>query len=105
MRNDVKDHQSVLGLEVISGANYFNPIGLTIAGNGSILIGHANQVQKIELESSLAYDQGRDQRGFIAEVVPSWGQVDTNIQDTLWSSNILDSNFETGSRFQWCIAK
>ena len=96
MRNDVKDHQSVLGLEVISGANYFNPIGLTIAGNGSILIGAANQVQKIELESSLTYDQGRDQRGFIAEVAPSWGQVDASIQNTLWNSNSLDSDFEQG---------
>ena len=96
MRNDVKDHQSVLGLEVISGANYSNPIGLTIAGNGSMLIGAANQVQKIEIESSLTYDHGRDQRGFIAEVAPSWGQVDASIQNTLWNSNSLDSDFEHG---------
>ena len=53
-------------------------------------------MQKIELESSLTYDQGRDQRGFIADVAPSWRQVDTNIQDTLWSSNFLDSSFENG---------
>ena len=96
MRNDVKDHQTVLGLEVISGANFTNPIGLTIAGNGSMLIGAANQVQKIELESSLTYDHGRDQRGFIAEVAPSWGQVDASIQNTLWNSNSLDSDFEQG---------
>ena len=96
MRNDVKDHQSVLGLEVISGANYSNPIGVTVSGNGSMLIGAANQVQKIELESSLIFDRGRDQRGIIAEVAPSWGQVDSSIQNTLWNSNSLDLNFETG---------
>ena len=96
VRNDVKDQQSVLGLEVISGANYSNPIGLTIAGNGSMLIGAANQIQKIDIESSLTYDHGRDQRGFIAEVAPSWGQIDASIQNTLWDSGSLDSDFEHG---------
>ena len=96
MRNDVKNDQSILGLEVISGANYSNPIGLTIAGNGSMLIGAANQIQKIDIESSLTYDHGRDQRGFIAEVAPSWGQIDASIQNTLWDSSSLDSDFEHG---------
>ncbi len=96
MRNDVKDHQSVLGLEVISGANYTNPIGLTVAGNGSMLIGAANQVQKVEVKSSLSYDRGTDKRGIIVEVSPTWGYIDANIQDTLWSGDILDSNFENG---------
>ena len=96
MRNDVKDQQSVLGLEVISGANYSNPIGLTVAGNGSMLIGADNQVQKIEIDSSLIYDHGRDQRGLIAEVAPSWGQIDASIQNTLWDSSSLDSDFEHG---------
>ncbi len=96
MRNDVKDQQSVLGLEIISGANYTNPIGLTVAGNGSMLIGPENQIQKIKIESSLTYDYGVDQRGLIAEVAPSWGQIDASIQNTLWDSNSLDSDFEHG---------
>ena len=93
LRNDVKDHQSVLGFELTSDANYQNLIGINIAGKGSMFIGHANQVQKIQLDSSLTYDLGSDQRGFIAKVAPSWGQVDGNIQNTIWSNNIPDSSF------------
>ena len=96
IRNDVKDQQSVLGLEVISGANYNNPVGVTIAGTGSMLVGQANQVQRVTISSSLNYDRGSDNLGFIVDVSPKWGYVDANIQDTLWSNNILDTNFETG---------
>ena len=42
------------------------------------------------------YDRNTDHQGFIVDISPTWGYVDTNIQETLWSSNILDSNFETG---------
>ena len=96
VRNDVKDHQSVLGVELTSGANYNNPIGLTITGTGSMLVGQANQLQKATINSSLNYDRGSDNLGFIVDVSPKWGYVDVNIQDTLWSNNILDTNFENG---------
>ena len=96
VRNDVKDNQNVLGVEFTSGADYHNPIGLTIAGTGSMLVGQGNQIQKAIINSSLNYDRSSDTRGFIIEVTPTWGFVDENIQDTLWSNNILDSNFENG---------
>ena len=94
IRNDVKDHQSVLGIEFTSGADYHNPIGLTVSGTGSMLVGQANQAQKVTISSSLNYDHSGDERGIIVEVTPSWGYVDTNIQNTLWRNNNLDSNFE-----------
>ncbi len=96
MRNDVKNHQSVLGFEVTSGADFINPIGITVTGNGSALIGAATQVQKIRLDSSFNYDLGNDQRGIMLEISPSWGQVDASIENTLWESNELDSTFERG---------
>ena len=46
IRNDVKGDQSVLGVELTSSADYNNPVGLTIAGTGRMLVGQANQVQK-----------------------------------------------------------
>ena len=94
--SDKKNHQSVLGLELTSGADYNNPIGISISGSGSMLIGQENQVQKVTINSSLNYDSDADNRGFIVEISPTWGYIDTNIQDTLWSNNILDSNFENG---------
>ncbi len=96
IRNDVKDDQSVLGVELTSSADYNNPVGLTIAGIGNMLVSQANQVQKVTINSSLSYDRGTDNRGIIVEVSPTWGYIDANIQDTLWSNNILDTNFETG---------
>ena len=59
--------------------------------HGSMLIGQANQVQKIGLNSSLNYDQGHDERGILFEVSSSWGQTDTEIQDSLWTENSLNS--------------
>ena len=94
IRNDVKDHQSVLGIELSSGADYHNPTGLTVSGTGSMLVGQANQAQKVTISSSLNYDHSGDERGIIVEVTPSWGYVDTNIQNTLWRNSNLDSNFE-----------
>ena len=96
VRNDVKDHQSVLGVELTSSAHYNNPVGVTIAGTGNMLVGQANQVQRVTISSSLNYDRNTDNQGFIVDVSPTWGYVDENIQDTLWSRNILDSNFENG---------
>ena len=96
IRNDVKDHQSVLGVELTSSAHYNNPVGVTIAGTGNMLVGQANQVQRVTISSSLNYDRNTDNQGFIVDVSPTWGYVDENIQDTLWSSDILDSNFENG---------
>ena len=97
VRNDVKDLQSVLGVEFTSGLDYHNQGGLTILGTGNMLIGHQNQIQKSIISSSLHYDHGADERGIIVEVSPSWGYIDANIQDTLWSDNILDSNFENAN--------
>ena len=96
IRNDVKDHQSVLGVELTSSAHYNNPVGVTIAGTGNMLVGQANQVQRVTISSSLNYDRNTDNQGFIVDVSPTWGYVDSNIQDTLWSSDIIDSNFENG---------
>ena len=61
-----------------------------------MLVGQANQVQKVTINSSLNYDRGTDNRGIIVEVSPTWGYIDANIRDTLWSNNILDTNFESG---------
>ena len=62
-----------------------------------MLIGHQSQIQQSIISSSLLYDNGADERGIIVEVSPSWGYIEANIQDTLWSDNILDSNFENAN--------
>ena len=91
LRRDVKDQLSVQGLEFTGGTEFQNPIGLSLSGHGSMLIGQANQVQKIGLNSSLNYDQGHDERGILFEVSSSWGQTDTEIQDSFWTENNLNS--------------
>ena len=94
LRSDAKDHHSFLGLELSSGADYNNPIGISFTSIGSMLVNQTSQVQKMELESSLIYDLGNDKRGILLEVAPKWSTADTDIQDVLWKSNPQDSNFD-----------
>ena len=96
LRRDQKNLQSIWGLEFIGGANYTSPVGLTLAGNGNLLVGEDNQIQKLGLDSSLTFDWGSDKRGWLMEITPAWGQTNANIQNSLWSRNILDANFESG---------
>ncbi len=95
VRSDAKVHQSELGVELTSGADYSNPIGVTITGKGSVLIGSESQVQRIKLDSTLTYDHGSNQHGFFAEAASFWVQSDANIQESLWNSNALDSSYES----------
>ena len=96
LRSDTKDLQSIRGLEFIGGANYTNSIGLTLAGNGNMLVGQDNQIQKLGLDSSLTFDWASDKRGWLIDIAPTWGQTNANIQNSLWSRNVLAANFESG---------
>ena len=96
LRRDQKNRQSISGLEFIGGANYTNPIGLTLAGNGNLLVGEENQIQKLGLDGSLTFDWASDKRGLIMEIAPTWGRTNAEVQNSLWSRNILDANFESG---------
>ena len=96
LRRDQKNLQSIWGLEFIGGANYTNPIGLTLAGNSNMLVGEANQIQKLGLDGSLTFDWASDKRGLILKVIPTWGQTNAAVQNSLWSRNILDANLQSG---------
>ena len=97
VRNDEMDHLSVLGLEFTGGADYNNPIGLTLSGQGSMLIGQASQVQKIGLNSSVNYDFNGDKQGVQFELETFWGQSETEIQDSLWTESYIHSTNVIGS--------
>ena len=96
IRGDRKNEQSVWGLEFISGTDYSNPIGLTLAGTGNMLVGEDYQIQKLGLDGSFSFDLNSNKRGLLLEFAPTWGHTNTNIQNSLWSRNILDANFESG---------
>ncbi len=99
VRSDEKDNLSVLGLEFTSSADYNNPIGLTISGQGSMLIGQTSQVQNIGLNSSMNYDYNDDKQGVLFELETSWGQTETEIQNSIWSGNSLNSYNSGGQYF------
>ena len=96
LRRDQKNLQSMWGLEFIGGVDYTNPIGLTLAGNGNMLVGEENQIQKLGLDGSLSFDWASDKRGLIMEIAPTWGRTNVEVQNSLWSRNILDASFESG---------
>ena len=96
IRRDRKDQQSLFGLELTGGFDYTAPIGLTLSGSGSLLLASENEIQKMSLKGSLEYDYGRDDLGLTIALSPTWGQTQAEIQNTLWSSEILASSKEIG---------
>ena len=92
VRNDEKDHQSVLGFEFTGGTDYNNLIGFSLSGHRSMLIGQSNQVQKMSLNSSMNYDSNNDEQGVLLKSAASWGQTVAEIQNSIWSRSNLASS-------------
>ena len=96
IRDDRKDQLSNFGMELTSGFDYVDPIGLTLSGTGSMLLTGETGIQKMSMKSSLGYDYGSDELGLTFAISPTWGQTQTDAQNTLWSSNILANDKEVG---------
>ena len=96
MRGDTKAEQSTLGMEVIGGINFVNPLGLKWEGAGSMLLGNENTVQKISASSTFGFDLGNDKLGTTLTLSPTWGQSSYDAQNNLWDSNILQDDSEMG---------
>ena len=104
VRNDEKDHQSVLGLEYTGSIDYNNLIGFSLSGHGSMLTGQSNQVQKMSLNSSMNYDSNNDEQGVLFKSAASWGQTVAEIQNPISSgfnlaSSIGSNHFIDGNAF------
>ena len=83
-------------MELTSGFDFTEPIGLNLSGTGSMLYAGENTIKKMSINGTLGYDYGNDALGFTFALSPSWGQTLASIQNTLWSSNILASDKEVG---------
>ena len=95
-RGDRKNQHSTLAMEFTSGFDFVTPVGLTINGSGQMLVANSNTIQSISSNSTFGYDYGNDELGLTLEISPTWGQSQTNAQNSLWSSNILASDSEFG---------
>ncbi len=95
-RGDRKSQHSILAIEFTSGFDFITPVGLTINGSGQMLVANGNTIQSISSNSTFGYDYGNDELGLTLEISPTWGQSQTNAQNSLWSSNILASDSEIG---------
>ena len=96
IRRDQKDQRSLFGLEFTGGIDYTDPIGLTLSGYGSMLLAKENEIQKMSLKGSFEYDYGSDDLGLTFSLSPTWGQTQTEVQNSLWSNNILTSDKTVG---------
>ena len=96
IRRDQKDQLSLFGLELTGGFDYNNPTGLTLSGSGSMLLGNENEIQKMSMKGSLEYDHESDDLGLTIALSPTWGQTQAEIQNSLWSNEILASSNEIG---------
>ena len=96
IRDDRKDQLSNFGMELSSGFDFTDPIGLNLSGSGSMLYAVENSIQKMRVNGTLGYDYGNDTLGLTFTISPQWGQTISNVQNTLWSNNILASDKEVG---------
>ena len=96
IRDDRKDQLTNFGMELSSGFDYTDPIGLKLSGSGSMLYAGENTIQKMSINGTLGYDYGNDALGLTFAISPSWGQTLASIQNSLWSSNILANDKEVG---------
>ena len=96
LRGDGKDNQSIFGMEIGSGISYTSPIGISFTGNSNMLLIEQGEIQKWSVLGTVSYDQGDDKLGTIMEVSPSYGQMQSANNRSLWSSDILESVSETG---------
>ena len=96
VRNDRKDQLTNFGMELTGGFDFVDLIGLTLSGTGSMLLGGKNETQKMSLKGSLGYDYGSDDIGFTFAISPTWGHLQSEVQNSLWSSSILSSDKEIG---------
>ena len=96
IRDDRKDQFSSFGMEFSGGFDYVDPIGLTLAGSGSMLYAGDDSIQKVSLKSTLGFDYGNDNLGLTFEVSPTWGQTQANVQNSIWNNNILANDKKVG---------
>ena len=89
IRDDRKDQLTNSGMELTSGFDFSDPIGLTLVGSGSMLYAGENSIQKMSVNGTLGYDYGNDTLGLTFAISPSWGQTLASVQNTLWSSEVL----------------
>ena len=96
IRDDRKDQLTNFGMELTSGFDYTDPIGLNLSGTGNMLYAGENTIQKMSLNGTLEYDYGNDNLGLTFGISPSWGQTQASVKNSIWSSNILTSDQEVG---------
>ena len=96
IRDDRKDQLTNFGMELTSGFDYTDPIGLNLSGTGNMLYAGENTIQKMSLNGTLEYDYGNDDLGFTFGISPTWGQTLASVQNSIWSSSILASDQEVG---------
>ena len=95
-RGDGRDNQSIFGMEVGTGISYTAPIGLSLSGDSYMFLVEQGEIQKWSLLGSILYDQNSDSRGAMFEIFPSFGQMKSEGNHSLWSSDILESVSDSG---------
>ena len=91
IRDDRKDQLSNFGMELTSGFDFTDPIGLNLSGTGNMLYAGENTIQKISVKGTLEYDYGNDNLGLTFGISPTWGQTQASVQNLIWNSSILAS--------------
>ena len=96
LRGDIKDQQSIFGMEVSSKYSFDSPLGASLTADGSMFLIEQGEVQKWSVLGTLNFDQGKDQLGTIFEISPSYGQIHAEKTQSLWSKEILENVSESG---------
>ena len=96
LRSDIKDQQSIFGIELGSNLSYTSPLGFATSGTSNLFLNEQGDILKWSIFGSLNYDRGDDQLGTLFEISPSYGNIQDLKSSTIWDNNILNNVGETG---------
>ena len=82
-----------MGLITQSGFTYTDQYGISFSGEGQLLMHHEQQLgENYGIKGEISFDQGRDSKGVLFNMIPIWNFAETSAENQLLSKRIVNQN-------------
>ena len=82
-----------MGLITQSGFTYTDQYGISFSGEGQLLMHHEQQLgENYGIKGEISFDQGRDSKGVLFNMIPIWNFAETSAENQLMSKRIVNQN-------------
>ena len=88
-----KEDDLNLGLITQSGFKYIDQYGISISGEGQLLMHQEQQlIGNYGIKGEISFDHGRDRQGALFSTIPIWNFVESSAENQLMSKQIVNQN-------------